>query len=299
MLKSRLIIGLPLVVMLVLAIFWPGEAGAAVFAGLAGAGIFAAFTEYSGMAESLGITGPHNALKYFGLLLLLVIIYSPFASMDGNAPYPAVLWPGELLILAVAVMFCFMYVVRADSYAAALPNATAALAGLVVIYGGLNFIGKLYFSAGLGQEGRYLVLFVAGATKAGDVGAYGAGMLTARRAAGNHKIVPRISPKKSWEGLGGGIIASTLTALIIYAVFGRNLLFCDQQVLGLGSVITLGGLFGLLGFFGDISVSALKRAANFDDSGSIPGLGGVLDMVDSLLFVLPVFYAFISARAIF
>lgn len=300
MLKSRLIVGGPLALLILLAVFWPGEAGAAIFAGIAGAGIYAAFTEFSSISEGIGIDGPHRALRYFGVALLLAIIYSPLAARGPTGmQFPVVIWPAELLILAMIVLYCFGSVFHAKNYTVGLNQAAMAMAGLVFVYGSLNFIVKIYFSNGLSSEGRYLLLFVAGSTKAADIGAYTAGMLTSRSQRGNHKIAPRISPKKSWEGLFGGIAMSIATAFILYALFGNQFIFCGRQVLNVWSAMAFGGLFGILGYFGDISESALKRAAHFDDSGSIPGLGGVLDMADSLLFVLPVFYAFLAAKAIF
>lgn len=299
MLKARLIIGTPLALLLVLAIFWPGQPGALIFTGLAGAAIFAAFSEYSGIADSLGIAGPHKLLKYMGVVLFLAIVYSPLVGVDGTASHPVIVWPAELVLLTIAVLICCLYVIRAENYAAALNCAAVALAGLVLVYGSLNFAVKLFFNAGLKSEGRFLLLFVAGATKASDMGAYAAGTFTSRLPGENHKIMPHISPQKSWEGLIGGILASTLTAIVIYLGLGENLQFCGKTVLDSGSAMVYGAMFGLLGFCGDITESALKRAARFDDSGAIPGLGGVLDITDSLLFVLPVFYGFAAAQVLF
>lgn len=299
MLKSRLLIGSPLALLLGLAIFWPGQPGALIFTGLAGAGIFAAFSEYSRIADSLGFAGPHKLLKYIGVVLVLAIVYSPLIKVEETASQPVIVWPAELVLLTIAVLICCLYVIRAENYATALNCAAVALAGLVLVYGSLNFGVKLFFNAGLKSEGRFLLFFVAGATKASDMGAYAAGTFTSRLPGGNHKIMPHISPKKSWEGLIGGILASILTAVVIYLSLGESLQFCGKTVLCLGSAIIYGAMFGLLGFCGDITESALKRAARFDDSGALPGLGGVLDITDSLLFVLPVFYGFVAGQVMF
>ena len=297
MLKLRLTIGLPLAFLVLLAIFWPGEAGAMIFAGLAGVGLYAAFGELSSMIESTGVRGPHRSLKFFTIALLLVIIYSPLAATPIDCL--VVIWPAELLLLTAIVLFCIGHALRAKDFKTGLNQAAIALGGLVFVYGSLNFGVKLYFSGGLESNGRYLLLFAAATTKLGDVGAYACGLLTSRSSRGNHKITPRLSPKKSWEGLAGGVLTSIIAALIIYGLWGGKMTFADQNVLGLWSAVLLGMSFGILGFFGDISESVIKRTAKYDDSGDIPGLGGVLDMVDSMIFVLPVFYAFIAARVMF
>ena len=93
---------------------------------------------------------------------------------------------------------------------------------------------------------------------------------------GKHKMAPRVSPKKSWEGLFGGI-ASSIIASVLFCIFAASL------KLTFPVAILLGFLAATLGLVGDLCESLLKRAASTKDSGVIPGLGGALDVVDSLL----------------
>ena len=133
--------------------------------------------------------------------------------------------------------------------------------------------------------GRMLIIYLGFVVKMGDVGAYFAG-----RAFGRHKLLPRISPKKTWEGLFGGIAASVITSLVFFLCAGGRLgvvamSWCDA--------LLLGALLPVVGGVGDMFESLLKRAAGAKDSGTIiPGMGGILDVLDSLLFGAPVLYAY-------
>ncbi len=120
-------------------------------------------------------------------------------------------------------------------------------------------------------------------TWASDTGAYFAG-----RAFGKHKMAPLLSPKKTWEGFVGGTIASIAAGIGIVALLGMQLTIVQMIVLG---VIGAGG-----GTLGDLAESLLKRQAGVKDSGNlIPGHGGLLDRVDSLLFTAPLVYYLLAA----
>jgi phosphatidate cytidylyltransferase len=116
-------------------------------------------------------------------------------------------------------------------------------------------------------------------TKATDTGGYIVGTLTAKLPGGNHKIAPNISPKKSWEGLAGGMILSLAVAWAFY-YFGRNT--CPVPLawaMFAGVVLSLGS------FFGDLTESAIKRLCGVKDSGSfVPGMGGAFDVLDSFIY---------------
>ena len=125
-----------------------------------------------------------------------------------------------------------------------------------------------------GGAGLLLLLLVL--TQLNDVAQYVAGKRFGRR-----KVVPKVSPGKTVEGLVGGIAASAVVALALAPWLGP---FGRIESLGLGAGLALAG------FFGDVTVSAIKRDLGIKDSGSlIPGHGGVLDRVDSLTFTAPLF----------
>lgn len=132
------------------------------------------------------------------------------------------------------------------------------------------------------EQGVYLIFFVMLVTWAADTGAYYVGTWLGRR-----HLAPRLSPRKTVEGFLGGLIFSVLVAWISHMWFLSALTPLDCLVTG----CLLAG-FGLLG---DLSESAFKRSAGVKDSGTlIPGHGGVLDRVDSLLFTAPTFYYYMT-----
>ena len=113
-----------------------------------------------------------------------------------------------------------------------------------------------------------------------DTGAYYTG-----RALGRHKLAPRISPGKTWEGAVGGLIASLLMATLAHFWFFREL--------DLRAALPLAAVMNVLGVIGDLTESALKRGAGAKDAAQIlPGHGGLLDRLDSLLFNAPLIYYF-------
>ena len=119
-----------------------------------------------------------------------------------------------------------------------------------------------------------------------DTGAYCVGSLTAKRPNGNHKMALHISPKKSWEGLFGGIAFAFLAAVILYACGW----FDEISANGLGLVVAFGFAFiaSAFGTLGDLMESLFKRSIGVKDSGRfLPGHGGVLDRFDSILLAAP------------
>ncbi len=133
----------------------------------------------------------------------------------------------------------------------------------------------------MGSGGPLLAL---GLTWTADVMAYFVG-----RALGKHKLWPRISPKKTWEGLIGG----TVGVLVVGPLLGGWLLGLSWW-----QGLLAGALVAVADPFGDLAVSLFKRVANIKDSSNlIPGHGGVLDRLDSLLFTVPVvtFFAWVVA----
>lgn len=119
-----------------------------------------------------------------------------------------------------------------------------------------------------------------------DTGAYCVGSLTAKRPQGNHKMAPHVSPKKSWEGLFGGIAFAFLAAIILYQCGW----FEEVSANGLGLLVALGFAFiaSVFGTLGDLMESLFKRSIGVKDSGHfLPGHGGVLDRFDSILLAAP------------
>jgi phosphatidate cytidylyltransferase len=131
-------------------------------------------------------------------------------------------------------------------------------------------------------QGEWLIFFLLLVTWASDTGAYYVGTLY-----GRHRLAPTISPKKTVEGLVGGLIGAIIVAYAAHWWFLPELSGLDCLILG--TLLTIAGLWG------DLAESAMKRSAGMKDSGGIlPGHGGMLDRLDSLLFTAPVFYYYVT-----
>ena len=145
----------------------------------------------------------------------------------------------------------------------------------------------MYFNAdGSGVTGLFLVLFLVMVTKFSDMGAYIFGVIF-----GRHKMIPHISPAKSWEGFGGAFVGSFAAAAVLLWLIPHRLAPLDWT-----HGLILAPLLCLTAVTGDLAESVLKRCVAIKDSGhTLPGIGGILDLTDSLLFTAPVFYFYLAA----
>lgn len=124
--------------------------------------------------------------------------------------------------------------------------------------------------------------------KFGDIGAFFTGKYLTGSVLGRNLMTPRLSPKKTWQGLIGGLLASVAMAVCVHAIFD---ILPDIVV-----AIAFGLTVGIAGVFGDLAESLIKRDRETKDaSATIPGFGGVLDVIDSLLFAAPVAYLWMTA----
>lgn len=186
-------------------------------------------------------------------------------------------WSGLALAAATVLLLALALARRAPLET--LPRAVSAVA-LAWLYCGVLLAAVVGLRLRFGV-GWVILSFVV--TWANDTFAYFTG-----HAIGRHRMAERISPKKTWEGFAGGAVGSIVGALVT-----RWLLPELGAVLTPGMAVLLGAGGAVLGPLGDLSESALKRAAGVKDSGKIiPGHGGLLDRIDALLFVSPWVYVF-------
>ena len=137
---------------------------------------------------------------------------------------------------------------------------------------------------GVMMHNRYMLLALFILLWVNDSGAYIVGSLTAKLPRGNHKMFPRVSPAKSWEGLIGGVVFSLLAGYVFYCVGWT-------AELGLANSLWFAAFGSVFGTLGDLMESLLKRTLGVKDSGKfMPGHGGVLDRFDSLMLATPVVY---------
>jgi phosphatidate cytidylyltransferase len=145
------------------------------------------------------------------------------------------------------------------------------------------------FPFGSIQDGRWWLIYVLAVTKMTDIGAYFCGKLF-----GKTKLAAYISPKKTIEGSLGGLIIGIVTSYV-FSEGMHGWLTPLPMILTVSQSIWLGGITSFLAQFGDLSESLLKRDMGVKDSNQLPGVGGMLDMMDSLVFTAPFIYIYLKA----
>jgi len=222
----------------------------------------------------LAIKEFHGMLKakYSPLYLNVALVASLllfFASFKADTSYLL-----YLLLFGLILIFLYQFTRRSNESAC----ISVAFTFFSLIYITVPFI--FFIKVRLLEYGARLIAYFIFVVKASDIGAYLVGIKY-----GRHPLIPRISPNKSIEGFIGAILFS-LTAAYIGAPY--------IPVLSLRYIPAIGLILGILAQFGDLAESVLKRDCGFKDSGTtIPGLGGVLDLVDSLLLSLPFYYLYL------
>lgn len=231
---------------------------------------------------------------HIGVTLLSVYALFEFSAMIGlkqkifryiylclSLPLFGVLYKNDYqLFVHLCILFALILLI-VNTFIVKKPKKTIQL--IIAVFVCVFCIGHLSFireidSPLLSYSGIKLTIFVVLLTELNDVFQYLTG-----KTFGKHKIVPQISPNKTVEGFIGGVILTALLAAII----GLFLLPTGNIFIG----TLFGFLIAIIGFCGDIFMSAIKRKAKVKDTGNlIPGHGGLLDRMDSLLFVLPLFY---------
>ena len=162
------------------------------------------------------------------------------------------------------------------------------LFGLLYVLWLFNFMTKIVYvmprSPTGAVTGQFYCLYLIAITKFSDMGAYLTGM-----AIGRHPLIPHISPKKTWEGFFGALAFSLLASVGLYKIMPGHL-----SVLTMTHAIILGLLLGFAAVIGDLAESIIKRSTGVKDSGGLlPGIGGALDLIDSLLFTAPLLFFYL------
>lgn len=208
-------------------------------------------------------------------------------SVYASTQYPqAGIYP--YLILFFTLLGSFLYFFKTGS--APLDNLSITFFALAYIAIPLStwFNIAYFFPEGSSQEGRWWLFYLLAVTKLTDMGAYFIGS-----SAGKHKMTPYISPGKSWEGAIGGLIIGIATSFVFY-----KLIPSIPIQLTLFQSLWLGLVLSFMGQIGDLAESLIKRDAGVKNSSQIPGLGGILDTLDSLVFTCPILYIFLKTQFI-
>ena len=243
-----------------------------------------ALWEYFALLKAGGI-GHHRGL---GITAALVLIGLNFWVLHSSQPLDfqnIFIFVYEASFFALLMIVLFLREFGRNSPGRPTAEAiTFTLFGVVYIPWLFLFMAKLLYLTprdAVGYTtGQYLVLFVVAVTKFTDVGAFLCGSLFGRT-----PFFPNISPKKTWEGIAGALVLAILVGIGVFHFLGSHL-----PPFSLGLICARSLLFGVTGIAGDLAESLLKRSLHTKDSGhALPGIGGGLDLIDSLLFTLPLF----------
>ncbi len=242
-----------------------------------------------GLAEFYGLVEKRDLVCFrwcglFGGVLLMVGTFLNVTGHIGTQGSPARVNDFEtgFLILFVLGLCVRQFVSRSNT--AGILAISTTLFGLMYVPWLLNFIQKINFFPNIGNHGKFYVLYFVVVTKFSDTGAYAVGSLI-----GRHKMIPRISPGKTWEGFGGAIVVSTAASLVFVHFLGHKM-----PGMNLLHAVVLGVVLSMAAVIGDLIESLFKREAGVKDSGKLfPGIGGILDLLDSLLFNAPIMYLYL------
>jgi phosphatidate cytidylyltransferase len=228
----------------------------------------------------------HKVFKQSGLFCGILIFANSWYFLILNPRQAGFVHFGEELVLVFALLGAFIrLVVVPEEHRAPITTAALTLLGLLYVPFLFNFVAFLALTPGNIELNRFLLIYLLAVTKFSDVGAYVVGSLM-----GRHKMIPRVSPGKTWEGFIGAIFTSLVISVALTYEMGEKI-----GALSLTSGIILGLLLPLVSVVGDLAESVVKRDASIKDSGrSIPGIGGALDLIDSILFTAPVLYFYLQ-----
>jgi phosphatidate cytidylyltransferase len=286
--------------------------GGYFFFGLVAAIAVVGLIEFAALARSKGASPQVGTSIVFGFFLIAVFMYdklhmvilTAFASRGVSVPFPSM--AQEYLIVTLLFFPVILGLELFRNKPAALVNVAATFLGTFYVSVSLGaFVGirelfvpadfpvYAFFSvtgpvvpdaiaAKVYAWGGYTVLSVFASIWLCDSVAYFAG-----RAFGKHKLFPRVSPNKTWEGAVAGFVAAIVGFVVCRELLLPYLLLRDAAVCG--------AIIGIFGQIGDLAESLLKRDAGVKDSSTlIPGHGGVLDRFDSLLFVSPLLFFYLD-----
>ena len=258
----------------------------------------------------LGLFAPDPLLAKSAFMLIMLVLAGlglrEFYDLSERGGFPGRPWQGTLGGMGLVTGVFLLLALPPEPMAEHVPLLQICFLSFFVLTSGVRHI---YLNDGQGRLGvtimgvtyiamllnflqlirfefdSWFLLFFLVVTKASDTGAYLLGSLI-----GHHKMLPSVSPGKTWEGFAGAILLSVATAIAFVHFGGERL-----DGMSVGHALMVGTVLGVGAVFGDLVESKLKREAKVKDSGKFfPGIGGVLDLLDSLLFNAPMMYLYLK-----
>lgn len=247
-----------------------------------------AFLTVAGALEFFGLFRkfPGGGCRIIGISAGLLVVLGGGVEMVCGCARDG--FPWEMLGLVVVLLgaFCWRFRdgIEGRQSVDAVSDALMSYVYVPILFGAFMF--RLLFLPDVGGEvpGAWLILMMVASAKFTDMGAYATGSLI-----GKNKMAPHISPAKTWEGFAGALVFAQIAAWGIWLWGGEMLSWIPPL-----HVAILGLLMALSAVSGDLAESILKRSLGIKDSGNwMPGIGGVLDLIDSLCFAAPVMYFYL------
>lgn len=247
-------------------------------AAFAGIGVW----EYAQFAKAKQL---HPAMK----AMIIVAICEVFAFFAAHKLIVFSQMPAIVLSVGALVFFLLHF----KDVSNALVHVAVEFFGVCYVSVPLSFMLAILYpmsSTGMSWDGRWWLVYLILVTKITDVAAYFVGRLW-----GKVRLAPSLSPKKTVEGAIAGFVCAVICS--VFMSFIGSLIDSPLFHLPMISAIILGMCIGLAGEIGDLAESLLKRDADVKDSNDLPGLGGILDMVDSLLLTAPIVYFYLKLNS--
>lgn len=280
--KQRVAVSLVAIVFLLVSITFSFKPFFKPFFALIVAGVVGlAVWEYCQIARSKGLDPLNRLAITFSTFYILALAWSMHYGWLSVVPQ---------IVLALAMLCFFLYFfIKGNDPFINLATSVFSVAYLTIPLGCIISI-NYFFAADGSQDGRWWVLYLIAVTKMTDIGGYFFG-----KKLGHTRLAPYISPQKTWEGTIGGLVMAIAMSFFFYLLMG---LFFETRPIQLTfwQSLVMGVLIGIFAQLGDLSESLLKRDGGVKDSSHLPGLGGVLDIVDSLVFTAPLVYIFLQMQ---
>lgn len=236
-----------------------------------------ALWEFYGMLDHAKLPN----FKLTALICAVVFLSGSFYFLSQGHPAQSHTFEVGVLVLFLLVTFARQMFVRTRDISP-LNRMAYTIFGLLYVIWLFNFMTKIVYA--VPDKGHFYVLYLLVITKFSDMGAYLVGSVI-----GKHLLIPHISPKKTWEGFFGALFFSVLGSFLLLWLMPGNL-----PGLNATHATILGLTLGFAAVIGDLAESILKRSTDVKDSGTmLPGIGGALDLIDSLLFTAPLLYFYL------
>jgi phosphatidate cytidylyltransferase len=272
--RWRLVSSIVLWGIMLAVIFWLPPTGLYLFMNIV---IARAVWEFYTICEAKGL----RAYKRWGVLGAVALISGSWF-IYGKRQFTERSYDFDVFILLVFAIGVFIRQFPQKQEGHGIETMSVTLFGLIYVAWLCNFITRINFTT---LNGRFWVMYLVVVTKFTDMGAYAIGSLL-----GRHKMIPRISPNKTWEGTVGGVLFALGSSLACFQALHARLA-PDGMIVT--HAVVLGLLIGTAAVIGDLAESLIKREANVKDSSTLlPGHGGALDLIDSFLFTAPLLYVY-------